>query len=201
MDVYFVRHGQTNSNLAKRHQHVDTQLNETGIRQIEMIAPKVAALRPTHIISSTQVRAVESAKIIIAECDDLIPLNYSFFEEYRRPDSLVGHRYTNIKTLFFIWTWFFCKEKKDNGESYQDFISRAKEARQHLESLPEDSRVVVVSHAIFINIFLQHLCSEKPMNLFQAAKCLFNIYTMKNAKIIRLSYSNLDQSCGWRVRS
>ena len=58
MDVFFVRHGQTDGNIAQRYQHPDTRLNEVGKAQAEAIAGKIATLEPTHIITSTQLRAV-----------------------------------------------------------------------------------------------------------------------------------------------
>jgi broad specificity phosphatase PhoE len=199
MEVYFVRHGQTDGNLARRHQHVETPLNEKGRSQITEIAPKIAALKPTHFFSSTQLRAVESTRIIVSYCTDPIPITENSFEEWRRPESLVGQRYMGIGTLFFIWRWFVLRTDKE-GESYVNFIKRIVDARTRLESLDQDSKVVVVSHAIFINIFLQHLYSDKPMSFFRAAKCIFDILTMPNAQTVHLTYKeNKNGVKEWKI--
>ncbi len=199
MDVYFVRHGQTDGNVARRHQHHDTPLNATGKAQIAEVAPKIAALDPTHVFSSTQLRAVESTRIIMSCCVDVIPVTDSIFEEWHRPSILVAERYMGVKALWFIWCWFR-GDKVENGESYQDFVDRVTKARSHLEAFDQDARVVIVSHAIFINIFLQHLRSKKPMNIFAAFKCLAKIYFMKNAKITHLRYLKDATGVGeWKI--
>ena len=71
MEVYFVRHGETDGNVARRHQHHDTALNEIGIEQAKKVASEITNLKPTHLITSTQLRAVQTTKIIVSECDEL----------------------------------------------------------------------------------------------------------------------------------
>ncbi len=198
MDVYFVRHGQTDGNLAKRHQHSETPLNEVGQKQAEIAAWEISELKPTHIISSTQLRAVQTTKIIAEYCEGIIPDTHYAFEELRRPRSLVGNRYVGISTFFYVTAWFLGVRHED-GESYGDFIIRVREARQYLEALPKDSRVVVVSHAVFTNIFLEHLCSDQPMSFWRAVKRFWQIFTIRNATIIHLKYHEpIEGTCGWQ---
>lgn len=201
MDIYFVRHGQTDGNVAKRHQHANTPLNEVGQRQAEVAAWEISEIKPTHIISSTQLRAVQTTKIIADYCEDVIPDTHPAFEELRRPKAMVGNRYVGISTFFYVTTWFFGAKHAD-GESYADVIARIKEARSHIESLPSDSRVVVVSHAVFTNIFLEHLCSDEPMSLWRAFKRFWQIFTMRNATIIHLKcHAAAPGICRWQYVS
>lgn len=199
MDVYFVRHGETDGNVAKRHQHSKTTLNEVGLVQAETVAGEINVLKPTHIITSTQLRAVQTTKIITAYCEGIIPDTHPAFEELGRPDKLVGGRFVSPETVWYLWRWFYGRLAKDEmGETYAEFILRIKEARTYLESLPADARVVVVSHAVFINFFLEHLCSDKPMSLWRAAKRLWLILTLRNATILHLKYTRTaNGTCGW----
>jgi broad specificity phosphatase PhoE len=73
MDIYFVRHGQTDGNVALRHQHVNTSLNELGKLQARMVAKKIAKIKPTNVVSSTNLRAIETTKIIVDECGRIPP--------------------------------------------------------------------------------------------------------------------------------
>ena len=61
--IVFWRHGQTDFNQERRIQGaLDIELNESGIAQARRVAPYVAAMNPTRIISSPLVRAVRTAE-------------------------------------------------------------------------------------------------------------------------------------------
>jgi broad specificity phosphatase PhoE len=199
MDVYFVRHGETDGNVAKRHQHQDTELNEVGLVQAQKIASEIYKLKPTHFITSTQLRAVQTTKIIVSKCVDLVPETHNAFEELKRPDWLVGNKYFGLTTVWYVWRWFYGFKIKGEGESYDDLLKRVIEARKYLESLPDDARVVVVSHAVFINIFLEHLHNDQRMNLWRALKRLLAILIMKNVEMIHLEYSDSKYVKKWRL--
>lgn len=198
MEVYFIRHGQTNSNLAHRHQHERTQLNEVGVQQVEAIAKKVQALKPTRVITSTQLRAIETARILTMG-SEIIPETNTEFEELKNPTSLIGSRYIGLNTLFYIVFWYLGKLIDGGGESYQNFFSRIKRAQKVIEDLPSDERVVIVSHSVFTNIFIEHLCLDRRLSIWQASKSLVRIFTLKNAKIIHLHYDKGSNICGWTI--
>lgn len=197
MEVYFVRHGETDGNVARRHQHPETELNDAGKRQVTTVAYRIADLRPTHIITSTQLRAVQSSKIINEYCGDVIPETHPAFEELKAPRWLIGHRFVGLTTALYVWRWFWGKYI-DGGETYREFLSRIMAARTHLEALPEDARVVVVSHAVFTNIFLEHLCNDEPMTFFRAVMRFWHILRIRNAAMIHLRYTHSPKgTCGW----
>ncbi|MEZ4195255.1 MAG: histidine phosphatase family protein [Candidatus Paceibacterota bacterium] len=195
MEVYFVRHGQTNGNVARRHQHPDTPLNFVGEHQVSLIAKEIARLKPTHLISSTQLRAIESTRIITSEYA-VIPDTNADFAELVRPDWLIGSRYLSFTTLRYLFEWFFRKELP-GGESYADFLARVKRAREYLESFPSDARVVVVSHAVFTNIFIDHLCREEKMRFLSAPFSFIRMLMIRNAGITHLHFSPGQNICGW----
>lgn len=201
MDVYFIRHGQTDGNVARRHQHSETELNEQGKEQIKKITPVIIGLEPDRLITSTQLRAVETARILIEGGLDLIPDTHQAFEELARPDNMVGRRYFGLGTVWYIWRWFTGKDKS-GGEDYGMFLERIKVARAYLESLDPDSRVVVVSHAIFINVFLRHVCLDQRMSFWQGVVSVFRIFFMPNATIVHLKYEGKGNGrCAWEIVS
>lgn len=196
MDIYLVRHGQTDGNLAKRHQHPDISLNEMGKLQAARVAKMIRRLKPTHLITSTNKRAMETA-LQIGLSTDLIPETYPYFEELRRPNFLIGKRFYERDTLRYVWGWFFGLQDASmhDGESYNNFRSRIIEARTHLARLPQQSRVVVVSHAVFINFFLEHLERDEPMGLRRAAWRFVAVFRLKNTAITHVRY----EAGRWRI--
>jgi broad specificity phosphatase PhoE len=197
MDVYFIRHGQTNGNLARRHQHPNTPLNSLGQKQVEAIVGRISALQPTHIITSTQLRAVETARILTSACD-VIPQTNTEFKELEHPMGIVGTRYIGWTTIAYAWRWFFGKEIA-GGETYRQFLERIKRAKAVIEALPQDSKVIVVSHSVFTNIFIEHLCLDEKMSVWQATRSFLRILTLRNAGIIHLHYQPGKNICGWSI--
>ncbi len=196
MEVFFVRHGQTDGNLARRHQHSETPLNALGKAQIAEVAQVIVGLAPTHIVTSTQLRAVESARVL-AELTGIIPLTHSAFAELDRPNWLVGHRFLSLTTLRYVWAWFFDSEI-EGGESYAAFRERIAVARMYLESFPKDARIVVVSHSVFTNLFLEHMCLREGKITFKRAVLSFmRIFTLRNGGLVHLRCEPREGVCGW----
>ncbi len=197
MQVFFVRHGQTDGNLARRHQHPETPLNDEGKRQVEAVAKRIKALKPTHLITSTQLRALESTRIIVEACD-LVPETVPAFEELSRPRSLVGERYVGLATFWYAWRWFRGLDLP-GGESYAELRQRISDGKAHLESLPKGSRVVVVSHAVFLSLFIAHICRSEPLSFIGAVRTFLNIFKVRNAALIELRYDPIKNGCGWTI--
>lgn len=201
MEIYFVRHGQTGGNEAKRHQSEESHLTSLGRSQAQQTAEKISAYKPTHIMTSDRVRAIQTAQFI-AQTTDLIPSVSQLFSELCRPASLYGYHHRSLNSLKYIYRWYIGKAGEAScsakGESYQHFFSRVKSAQAMLESLPEDARVVVVSHSIFINFFIAHLNSTAPMSFVKAFLIFTKILRIKNASITRLTYHK-ESAPAWKL--
>ena len=140
--------------------------------------------------------------MIGAACN-LIPQTNPVFIEIVRPQKLHGHFHKSAGSLFFYVRWYFglTHQGKDGGETYKALRERIAAAQKVLESYPPDSRIVVVSHSVFINFFLMHLCSKRRLSLVKTAWCFFRILTIPNASVIRVNYNNelpLNK-CRWCV--
>ncbi len=199
MEVLLIRHGQTDGNRAWRHQHPNTKLNEVGKEQVARLAAAVVDFAPTHLVTSTNLRAVETARVL-AEATGLTPATSDLFEELRRPTVLTGHRFIGLTTLRYLVTWFYGKKHAD-GESYPEFIKRLLDARTYLESLPADARVVVVSHSVFINLFIEHRCRPKAIPLARALFRFLRIMRHKNTGITHLRFTptGAKGTCEWTL--
>lgn len=202
MQVYFIRHGETDYNAIHVHQPDSATLTENGRSQAAALREKVKRIRPTHLIASNQTRAVETAEIINAEGEYTIDFN-PLFQELGRPRSIQGCKHFGLRSLWHIMHWFFGTNssywKKHGGENRAEFLSRVKKAKDFLETLPEDARVVVVSHSVFINFFLEHICNEAPISTYEAFLLLLKITKLDNAAVQHVSYNPDygDGVCKW----
>lgn len=203
MKIYLVRHGQTGGNVAHRHQAEHTPLTSLGKEQAHRVAEIVRLYQPTHLLSSSLVRAIETAKIIGEVCD-LVPETNPHFIELRRPDGMYGHHHRSIRSVWFYTRWYFGlagggDEKR--GETYKMLRERFEKARAYLETYPKDARIVVVSHAVFIGLFTMHLCRKRALNPFQAAHTFYKILTMPNTSITPIYFDHEpdEEECAWYV--
>jgi len=201
MEVFLIRHGQTDGNLAWRHQHANTRLNAAGKAQVEQLLTELEVMAPTHIVSSTNLRAVETTRAI-TEATGLIPDTSNLFEELRRPEHIIGRRFIGLETVRYILSWFYGAIFED-GESYSEFVDRLHAAQRYLEALPNDARVIVVSHSVFINMFVVHRCRKKPLSFPQAFWRFLRIMVHKNTGVTHLQYNaaTTPGTCGWCLRS
>jgi probable phosphoglycerate mutase len=200
MEIFFVRHGQTGGNVAKRHQAEDTPLTFKGEEQVRIAAQKIKDLNPTHIITSNLVRTVDTAKVIGQVCN-LVPETSIDLIELKRPKELYGNYHFSLRSLAFYINWYLGRKTKgfSGGETYSELLERIKKVKNKFSELPGDSRVVVVSHSVFMNFFLAHLCDDRKMNPLRAALVFKNMLMMPNAHIIPITHNasvDVDQ-CAW----
>lgn len=199
MEIYFVRHGQTSGNAARRHQAENSPLTPLGEQQVSEVAKKVRDINPTHLVSSPLLRAVETAKLIGLECD-LIPSIDHSLKELRRPDYLYGNSQFTLQSfsLYIRWFLYDTVEVEKYGESYASLRERIQTAQKNLACFPEDARVVVVSHGVFINFFLMHMCNPGRMTLPGAVKTFFRILRTPNTAMIPVFHDrDRKETCSW----
>ncbi len=68
--LVLVRHGETDYNAAGRMQgHLDSQLTDRGLAQIQTAAPLLATYRPARLVSSDLSRAVRTAEGVGEVCE------------------------------------------------------------------------------------------------------------------------------------
>ena len=206
MDIYFIRHGQTEGNRLHRHQFSDTPLNERGHRQAAAVADLVPAYAPTHLLTSTLTRAQETAAAIAATTK-LTPVEYEQFIEIQRPPHIQGMHYAHPKSAWYLIRWFLTGRtaflNNGRGESYGALIARIEAAKRVLETLPPDERVLVVSPSVFINFFVAHICSDKPISFFGAFLRFTKILNLDNSSVSHVRYNPaaLQGTCAWEVVS
>jgi len=193
MDVYFIRHGQTDGNQAKRHQHPDTPLNEIGVTQAEATARLFVNKSVTHIITSRQKRAMQTAEKI-SVVTGVIPETTDLFEEMHRPGYLIGERRAGWVTWRYMILWYlgYPAASMHDGETYEVFRQRLFAGRKYLESLPRNASVVIVSHAAFMSFFIAYINREKPISLFRSIRLFIAMIRLRNTEVVHLSFDGVD---------
>jgi broad specificity phosphatase PhoE len=204
MEVLFIRHGQTGANRNHRHQMPTEPLSSAGIGQIQTIAPKIRKWEPTHILTSPHTRAQQSARIISVSTGLSVD-TYDAFRELRRPAWLFGKRHGSPASIWYLLRWFTAElvhyDDAAHGETYTTFRKRIIRARSMLEMYPNNARVVVVSHAVFINFFITHVCRDYPLPLWGALPQLLKLYALQNSDYVQL-HADADapeNTCSWEM--
>ena len=199
MDIYLVRHGQTTGNVAKRHQAEETPLSKLGEEQAERVAEELAPIKPTHIIASNLVRAIETARPIAEKTGLDITVEKNFAELYR-PRYLHGHYHVSPRSLLYYLFWFLGIENRTlAGESYEHVRQRITVTKNILKRYPKNSRVVVVSHSVFMNLFLVHMCRSRSLSIFQLIGFVSKVMRIPNGTIIHIKFDPADTTgvCQW----
>lgn len=156
MKVYFIRHGESESNKSNTHGTSTTSLSKLGIKQAKTVADRLSDVDPDIIVSSKYVRAMQTATIIgkvLAKKIVYTPL----LNEWRVPSDLHGIDWRTEKNAE-VWRkinksandpkWHYSDE-----ENAFEVITRAEKAIRYLSSRKEN-KVVVVAHAGIIKTIL-----------------------------------------------
>lgn len=87
--IYFVRHGETEFNIKRIHQHPDVPLSELGLKQAEFVAMRFLHIPIDCIVASPYLRARQTTEAIILKTQKPVKYN-SFFIELKNPSEIEG---------------------------------------------------------------------------------------------------------------
>ena len=175
MRFFYVRHGQTDWNLARKMQGGQTErpLNETGIHQAEETRKILEGKQFDIVIVSPMKRAIQTAEIIIENRN--VPVIIEERLRERKLGELEGNPITE-KCEKEIWD---CKLNKAyaNGESVLEFEKRVIHFIEEAKEKYKNKTILIVAHGGVAKIFKKYLYgTPKDENL--------NQYDMKNCEII-----------------
>ena len=89
MNIYLVRHGQSEGNLKKFHQGADVPLSKNGKVQAKILAQRFKKIPVDSIYSSPYIRAKQTAEFISKELK--LPIEYwDILRERKRPSEIEG---------------------------------------------------------------------------------------------------------------
>lgn len=199
--VYFVRHGQSEDNVAPVFQSPNSPLNEKGRKQAKRIAERVSKLHFGALIASPFERAKQTAEAISrvtgrnAEYSDL-------FVERVKPTYINGKPYTDegANKLWREWqkSLYTPGTRAEDGENFDDLLTRADEALAFLNDRAEQS-LVVVTHGYFLRtivarVLLGSTVSGEAFRQFQKSAA------MENTGLTVLRYhGGFEEESSWRL--
>ncbi|MBU6214562.1 phosphoglycerate mutase family protein [Patescibacteria group bacterium] len=197
--VYFIRHGESEGNAGPLRRGADAPLTERGRNQVLSVVSRLATLPvETIIISSTDVRAKETAEII----QDALHKNVTvseLFVERRRPSEVFGQLKNSpisrrvgdaIRINFHIPGYRFSDE-----ENFDDLKNRAHKALTFLSEQSESS-LICVTHGFFIRILIAYALHSETLTS-EICEHLIRALNMENAGITILDYNEEDTS--WKL--
>lgn len=205
MHVYLIRHAKTNLNKGHIHQYPNTPLSEEGRESAVNLAEEIREMNPDFLVSSDYTRALETARIIGMHTG-LTAQTSSLFFEIIRPTTLYGRSHFNIATFIYVVFSVFKRKDADwrykDAENMSDILNRIQLAIDYLEKLDKKHKsVVVVSHSVFINLLVAHICKPGSLNFFELVQAFFKTKLTKNGSVTHIEFMGKKKgsnSCSWR---
>jgi alpha-ribazole phosphatase len=167
MNIYFVRHGETEQNERKTfYGDIDAELNERGRQQCEKAARYLSGISFDKVFISERKRTAQSAEYICREArkDFIIDgrINEMSFGAFE------GRTYEEIKELYPVEQKAWQEDWKGfcppGGESYSMFYLRVKSFMEDIATLEEEN-ILIVTHGGVIRTVYAYLMGEN-MDLY-----------------------------------
>ena len=155
MKIYYVRHGQTDWNLARKMQGGQTEkpLNQTGIEQANETRKELENVKDDIIIRSPMHRAEQTAEII--NQDRNVPTIVDERIRERKLGELEGHDITEeIENK--IWDYEL-NYQIPSGENLHDFEKRILDFFKDIKQKYADKTVLIVAHGGVAKVIKAHL--------------------------------------------
>lgn len=155
MKIYYVRHGQTDLNLAKKMQGGGTEkeLNETGVSQAYNTKKELENVKYDLVICSPMKRAKQTAEIINEGRD--IPIITDERIRERKLGDYEGRDVTE-EMENNIWNYKL-NYNIPNGENLHDFEKRIDEFFEDIKEKYHDKSVLIVAHGGIAKVIKAHL--------------------------------------------
>jgi len=198
--VYFVRHGESVFNAKHLHQDATPALTPKGEEQAKTIAERVSVLPIDVIVSSTMVRARQTADAILQKVSK--PIVYSdLFVENRNPSVVVGksHQDPFVIEVSKVIRENFEKEtfKHSDEESPAEFRERGKKALAFLDARKEEN-ILVVTHGTFLKVLVAHVIFQDGFTGSEW-RHLHNAFRTSNTGITQFYYDETESHPQWRI--
>jgi len=183
MELYVVRHGETEYNAQGRYCGIlDIPLNKKGFVQAHDLATRLSGKKIDIVISSPMIRAKQTAEIVCTVLNlryiihkQLAERSVGVFEGLTHDEAM--NKYPNL--------WVRQPTKKlddapDGGETLRHGCNRIDNLMTQLRQLYENNSILVICHAFVsqaIHRYCKHLTIDEMLN-FSLNNCEFIKYTL-----------------------
>ena len=193
-EIILARHGETQWNVEEIFRgRIDVELNETGIKQAELLAEHLSDSKIDAIYSSPLKRALQTAEIItdyhklnIEVAPGLIDLDFGKWQGL--PHQEVKDKYKELHTE---WTNSPDKVKIPSGESLNDVRKRAIAVVDNVIARYERT-VVLVSHRVVNKVLICALLGLDNSHFWNIRQDTGGIttFTYENTKFILTKHND-----------
>ncbi len=200
--IYFIRHGQTEKNIKRVHQHYDNPLSKIGKDQSVIMSKFIKKFGFDTLITSPFVRARQTARIISEATGLPYTIDVSVHETVR-PLYLYGKSHFSFYTLRYIVNLFLHRIDyywdDDGAENMFTVRNRIHDVKNMITQTKEKT-IAIVSHAFFISLFVHIVCLEKRMSVFKFVHMLIFVKKMPNTGIVYMQYNSEAPKgiCQWQ---
>jgi len=201
-NIYFVRHGQTVMNGRHIHQNYDEPLSEKGKEQAKVVAKFVKTLDIDELVTSPFTRARQTV-MAISEAIDLPYTIDTSVHETVRPTYLYGTPHMSLGTFRYMGNLFLHRLSDDwdddGAENMFAVRNRVHDAKDMIMECKGNS-IAIVSHSIFIDMFIHLVCAEKSMSILRFIHMVAFKKKILNTSVVHIQFNPDAPSgtCPWQ---
>ena len=190
--IYFVRHGESTANAGfPVYQGETSELTEEGREQARFIAQRAEKLTIEALISSTAVRAQQTASFISEVIKLPVEIN-ELFTERKLPKELFGKSMDDPQAKAMHQAWmssFFQKDVRvGSGENFSDLKLRAGKALAYLFDRREE-HILVTTHGFFLHMVAALVMLGDALTVEEFDKIATTIW-VDNTGLTKLEYQD-----------
>jgi broad specificity phosphatase PhoE len=191
VNVYFVRHAESQDNAVKKHQVASVGLSELGIKQAKCVTQRLVTKNLDAVISSPYERARRTAEVISAAVKK--PIEFTpLLTELKRPTAIEGRYYNDpeavrirraITANLHDPAWRYADE-----ETFFDVRERAIQCITFITQL-DKSNVLLITHGGILGMIIAVMLHGKEIGVGDFLK-LRTFMRADNAGITLCAYMN-----------
>ncbi len=197
--IYFVRHGESEGNAGLIQQDRSSPLTKKGKEQVTSVAQRFIKLPIEIVLSSSMIRAKETAEIISGTTNVSIEFS-DLFAERRKPSIMYGKRKDNPASVEaykdVVINFHLPGFRHSDEENFDDLKKRALSALAYLSNRPEE-HIVVVTHAYFLRILIACVLFGDTLTGEECSRCT-QIFYAENTGVTIISY-DAEKENPWRI--
>jgi len=193
-EIILARHGETEWNVEEVFRgRIDIELNETGLRQAELLAEYLSGVKIDAVYSSPLRRALKTAEMIASyhKLDvEIAPglVDFDYGEWQSLAHQQVRDRY---KELYAEWINSPDRVKMPDGESLNDVRERAMGVVSDVIAKYEGT-VVLVSHRVVNKVLICALLGLDNSHFWNIRQdtCGITTFTYQNGRFILIKHND-----------
>lgn len=200
-EIYTIRHAHTAYNAEKRYAGtIDIPLNDVGIQSARDASRLLAGYTFDVVVTSTLIRTIQTAQLLVG---DTVPMVHTKLCNERNFGILEGKTWDDVQhidppiLLINVGNDLHTVNPK-GAEPFEDLWQRAKKFRRFLFKHYKGSRILVVSHGVFMQMFhgvLRGLTCIESLAVYPSNLALYK-FVFSGDRLVGEDLKKLVQSDG-----